>query len=814
MSIDINQPFSRIETISFNEEQELPLRFGVTFLYVLKGAVGVTMNGSSFYLREDDVMMALPKDAVSILASGSNIVVYYLMRSDFFALGSSVYDGSYICNSALDKERDYETIRSLLAGLAVSARDRSVISGLEHRQMADSLLVYLNRYHFVTGSGEDEKGRYSSRIRSILRYLEEHYQETVTLEDLAAITNLTPTYVSRFFREQMGGGFNETVRDIRLEHAAEDLASTGGKISDVAFNNGFSNLNSFNRDFRARFGKSPRDYRRDCQAGIGLDTSSMEVTGRISALAEEQLRMRTAGTAHSSAAQASLSLYPAQEEHVIWNVKTGRTIFPIWRSAVNVGFLRPFIKGRLKEQLMMAHEDIGFRYARVQAVLSDSAIPPLADEKYNFAFFDRYIEIILSCGMYPYLDLTVREDYFFLTSSEHVYSQSAPAGVYTAPAAVSRKINALIRHCINRYGAREVQNWIFEIGYMHDHELHALESPEAFASRFAEASAGIRTLLPEAGIGGVVFNTLLGSDFLNEVAGALERKGVSPDFISVSIFPYERFPSADGSYSVTDFYYTADRDFVLHQIEVIRSVMRRHPGLKSKLYVASIGPEIQNRVFINDSCYQATFLAKAVADLIDSADFLAFWQLSDVEAEYTDISALLFGGTGLLSVDGIPKPGYMVLKCLSDFGTRLIQKNRDYLLCESFAGSYQLMIHNHVHIKDEYCRQGTGSFAPDTVDGAFCDVPTRDISFRLKGLEPGGYKIRTASVCRESGSILDNWVRYGLPDHLSVKDISYLKQITCPRTSVSFCETTDGTLDLHLQLLPQEVRFFEISRTL
>ena len=179
MSIDINQPFSRIETISFNEERELPLRFGVTFLYVLKGAVGVTMNGSSFYLREDDVMMALPKDAVSILASGSNIVVYYLMRSDFFALGSSVYDGSYICNSALDKERDYETIRSLLAGLAVSARDRSVISGLEHRQMADSLLVYLNRYHFVTGSGEDEEGRYSSRIRSILRYLEEHHARSV-----------------------------------------------------------------------------------------------------------------------------------------------------------------------------------------------------------------------------------------------------------------------------------------------------------------------------------------------------------------------------------------------------------------------------------------------------------------------------------------------------------------------------------------------------------------------------------------------------------------------------------------------------------
>lgn len=58
-----------------------------------------------------------------------------------------------------------------------------------------------------------------------------------------------------------GASFGETLAGLRLEAAAQALAAGGGPVAQVAYDCGFSDLSTFHRAFKARFGETPAAYR-------------------------------------------------------------------------------------------------------------------------------------------------------------------------------------------------------------------------------------------------------------------------------------------------------------------------------------------------------------------------------------------------------------------------------------------------------------------------------------------------------------------------------------------------------------------------
>ena len=71
---------------------------------------------------------------------------------------------------------------------------------------------------------------------------------------------------------------------------------------------------------------------------------------------------------------------------------------------------------------------------------------------------------------------------------------------------------------------------------------------------------------------------------------------------------------------------------------------------------------------------------KNTLDLIGLVDVIGYWQLSDVDSEYIDTSRILFGGTGVISKDGLKKPGFSALKRLSHINTLMIGKEGNMLV--------------------------------------------------------------------------------------------------------------------------------------
>lgn len=100
------------------------------------------------------------------------------------------------------------------------------------------------------------------RVVDCLRYIETHAAEPLDLHRLAAVAGLSKFHFLRAFARVVGATPYRFLLLTRLRRAAVDVAATDRKISDIAFDAGFGDLSTFNAQFRAAIGATPRAWRR------------------------------------------------------------------------------------------------------------------------------------------------------------------------------------------------------------------------------------------------------------------------------------------------------------------------------------------------------------------------------------------------------------------------------------------------------------------------------------------------------------------------------------------------------------------------
>ncbi len=100
-----------------------------------------------------------------------------------------------------------------------------------------------------------------NRFKDVLNYIEEHYTQSITLEDMAGVAGLSPRYFCRFFRKMTQCTPMEYLNYYRIECACEQLAEIQISITDVALNCGFNDISYFIKSFHKAKGVTPRQYK-------------------------------------------------------------------------------------------------------------------------------------------------------------------------------------------------------------------------------------------------------------------------------------------------------------------------------------------------------------------------------------------------------------------------------------------------------------------------------------------------------------------------------------------------------------------------
>ncbi|CAM3799864.1 MULTISPECIES: response regulator [Paenibacillus] len=104
---------------------------------------------------------------------------------------------------------------------------------------------------------------YSQLTRSIMEYIEEHYAESLSLKLFGELLHVSPNYVSRLFKQEVGQGLFDYINELRIEKAKRLLRDYRYKIYDVAEMVGFHNQAHFAIVFQKYTGLSPKQYRKE-----------------------------------------------------------------------------------------------------------------------------------------------------------------------------------------------------------------------------------------------------------------------------------------------------------------------------------------------------------------------------------------------------------------------------------------------------------------------------------------------------------------------------------------------------------------------
>ena len=100
------------------------------------------------------------------------------------------------------------------------------------------------------------------KIKKAIAYLEDNYTENITLDLAAAAVNFEKHHFCRLFKRITGLTFFDYLNAYRVERAERDLAALDIPVTEAALKNGFGNINSFERIFKAYHGCTPSEFRK------------------------------------------------------------------------------------------------------------------------------------------------------------------------------------------------------------------------------------------------------------------------------------------------------------------------------------------------------------------------------------------------------------------------------------------------------------------------------------------------------------------------------------------------------------------------
>ncbi|WP_448546480.1 helix-turn-helix domain-containing protein [Thalassotalea fusca] len=101
-----------------------------------------------------------------------------------------------------------------------------------------------------------------SHIQTMLRYIADHYDQKITIENVANSTGLHKNYAMKLFNRVMRVSIKQYINQLRLQHAQSMLVDTDNPVLDIALAAGFGSVSRFYDIFQREFNMSPLEFRR------------------------------------------------------------------------------------------------------------------------------------------------------------------------------------------------------------------------------------------------------------------------------------------------------------------------------------------------------------------------------------------------------------------------------------------------------------------------------------------------------------------------------------------------------------------------
>lgn len=221
-------------------------------LFILNGTAKVVIENKDYHLKALDFIVIDSSKAHEIFYGRDNtmgidlhisipFVRFFLWEADmtsFFA-----YTGSLAEKQIEPAARICEKLKDMThIFIRPSASAHLRTQALVMEILAD-LIDYFSQT--VTHSVMVKKSRSMEQIKKVCTYIEEHYNETISLQTAADVIGFNKDYFCRFFKQCLGVSFVKYLNHVKMDHIYHDLIETDEEILQILEKHGFENQKLF-----------------------------------------------------------------------------------------------------------------------------------------------------------------------------------------------------------------------------------------------------------------------------------------------------------------------------------------------------------------------------------------------------------------------------------------------------------------------------------------------------------------------------------------------------------------------------------------
>ena len=157
------------------------------------------------------------------------------------------------------QDSDYESAAAPLRWAEELCREKSPGYELGVRSAMLQIIMALLQMQHTPPQAES---RQTARLKELLERIRMDFAAPLSVEEMAAFCGFSPSHFMRWFRKMTGDCFVSYLNAFRLTEAAQRLRQGTDKVLTVAQECGFESLANFNRQFKSRYGVTPRQYRK------------------------------------------------------------------------------------------------------------------------------------------------------------------------------------------------------------------------------------------------------------------------------------------------------------------------------------------------------------------------------------------------------------------------------------------------------------------------------------------------------------------------------------------------------------------------
>lgn len=605
---------------------------------------------------------------------------------------------------------------------------------------------FLDEKQPVSGRGNWEK------LQAAITYIQQHYQENITLEDLTGQTYLSSTYLSRLFTKQLGLPFTEYLAQVRLAHAV-DLMHGPDTLTEIASKAGFPNSNAMISAFRKEWDITPGEYRKALLNGKeSLSESKEDLLDTEDVFYPLIKYLKEPENADSPAESV---------DEIIVDTKGKRQkLTQHWKRVMNAGYARDLLDGGRQCEMRYLQEKIGFEYIRIKGVLDDDMCILREDmhrcHVLNYAYIDEALDLILSMNGRPMLEFSnmpriLARDSTVASMRFSIASYPADVGQWAG------LIRKLTEHFVQRYGIGQVRRWLFIPCLPPDYIDLGIFGRKEYEQLYAAGYRAVKSVsdnLLVCGPGCVDYQKHL-RPFLQ----MCKRDHCIPDVLTFHSYASIEAGTEENGLNLIEnnqsFSYAVsrDEDFLQHAVRKIREIQKQEGVGQLALILDEWNSNIWQRDLCNDTCYKSAYLFKNILENNHLLNGMGYFALSDRLAEVPPAGDLFHGGFGLFTRNGIPKSACRAMELLGQMGNMLLKQGDGYFITQNDE-EIQIFLYHYSHFDLLYRYRHVANIPGTSRYQVFVRKEPRAFCIQFLHLSPGRYRIQRYGLTRNGGGVM------------------------------------------------------------